>query len=144
MTASYFIVFRFAMLHVCCELMLALSDNSTMNVPEADVEDCCRTGSVDGIDDASCSDILGFVCEYDVFGANHSASNTTAAGVVLRGSYIEVGFNGNGSIGIKYVLCSAPLAFVCVMLFVESCCSESTPYGFNGAFASTYPWTGVG
>lgn len=59
------------------------------------------TYALDGVNDAPCSWDLAMVCEYDIYGTGHAASNTTTAGVVLRGSYIEVGFNTYGTIGIK-------------------------------------------
>lgn len=76
------------------------SDISGLNVREADLEDCVQTYS-DGFNDITCTASCGFVCEYDVYGTGFVSSNSTAFGVVLRGSYIEVGFNTNGSIGIK-------------------------------------------
>lgn len=99
-------------------MFLLCSDSSAKTVFEADVEDCLATWYPDGINDAPCSNSYGLVCEYDIHGAGHVASNSTHAGVVLRGAYIEVGFNGSGSIGIKCVLCDASPAFVCVMLLV--------------------------
>lgn len=67
---------------------------------ELDREDCLTTYHTGSTNDAPCGDSIGFVCEYDIYGTGHVASNATAAGVVLRGSYIEVGFNVNGTIGV--------------------------------------------
>lgn len=52
------------------------------------------------MNDYGCLTHAGFVCEFDIYGTFHAASNSTTAGVSLRGSYIEVGFNTNGTIGI--------------------------------------------
>lgn len=56
------------------------------------------------MDDIGCDAWLPFVCEYDIYGVGHAASSSSLAGVVLRGSYIECGFNSGGSIGMMCVL----------------------------------------
>lgn len=85
-------------------LIRVCSDGTAPNVAEADVEDCCQTFGTSSVADTTCTSHLGFVCEYDIYGTGHAASNPTPAGVVLRGSFIEFGLNSNGTIGITSVL----------------------------------------
>lgn len=90
-------------IHVRILIYCLCSDGSGPSAPEADVEDCADTYSNwnNGLNDASCTSAYNAaVCEYDIYGTGHAASSSTPAGVVLRGSFIEIGLNTNGSIGI--------------------------------------------